>query len=264
MCVCSILNDEYSSSTSKFLSEQHTIDRLHAHNISFVIGEGSDAVCNGQGPMVLNTFATALFVVDQLMQAAASGIEHWYFHSWGYLTETFSVLVYGNRAAPDRFLAQPIYYGLVMFAQATRDYARVVQLNVSSSSNSRVHAYATYDTRGALKVVVVHKDLAATAPARVSFSIPYAGNETVQGELSRLLAPSITSEYNVTLAGQTYDGSVDGFPIGTQTLEQVVGTPTGSGALQFAFSVQPLSAALLQIQLVQPPKPEQLEAVQTD
>ena len=259
--IADILDDAHSSSTSAFLTQHDTIAKLHAHNISFVVGEGSDAVCNGNGPMVLNTFSTALWVVDQLMQAAATGVEHFYFHSWGTETATFSVLVYGNRAAPDRFLVQPIYYGLKMFAMATSSHARVVQLNTTTSTNSHVHAYAALNTNNRLAVVVVHKDLQATQPTNVTFSLPLKQSATAR--LIRLTAPSIDAEYGVMLAGQTYDGSVDGMPVGDWVDEMVTGTMTATG-VQFTFVVQPLEAVMLRMDLNGTDSTQLKEMVQID
>ena len=259
--IADILDDTHASSTSTFLTQHDTIATLAAHNISFVIGEGSDAVCNGEGPMVLNTFSTALWVVDQLFQAAAVGVEHWYFHSWGTDTATFSVIVYGNKAAPDRFLVQPIYYGLRMFAMATAHHTRLIKLATTTSTNSHIHAYAMVDTIHRLNVAVVHKDLSTTQPCNVSFSLPF--KQAVNATLIRLLAPSIDSEYGVTLAGQTYDGSVDGMPMGDWVDETLVGVLTATGTVQFDFVIQPLSAVLLGLSLDSADEPELLKMFAT-
>ena len=60
--------------------------------------------------------------------------------------------------------------------------------------------------------------------------------------LSRLTAPSPTSIFNVTLAGQTFDGSLDGKIIGTPTAETV--TPTQPDC-KFTFTLPSPSAAML-------------------
>ena len=172
------------------------------------------------------------------------------------------MIVYGNEAAPDRFLVQPIYYGLKMFSLGTSHWARIVDLSVVSSTNSHVHAYAALHADSRLSVAVVHKDLNATQPTNVTFSLPL--NSSVEARLIRLMAPSIDSEYGVTLAGQTYDGSKDGKPIGEWMDEVVTGTMTASGQVQFQFVVQPLSAVLLWLRLDEPVEPEMLKMVQTE
>ena len=246
--IADILNDAYSSSTSQFLKQHDTIAMLRQHNISFVVGEGSEAVCNGDGPMVLNTFATALWVVDQLFLAASVGVEHFYFHSWGTDTATFSVLVYGNRAAPDRFLVQPIYYGIKLFGLATANHARIINMTGMESTNRHIHAYAALASgTNELTVTVVHKDLNATGRAYIEFSLPLS--HSTNATLIRLVAPTIESEYNVTLAGQTYDGSVDGSPIGAWKEESVSTVGPTNGTVSFGFYVDPLSAVMVRIMM---------------
>ena len=217
-----ILDDAYATSTAQFLASHHTIQTLSDAGIEFVIGEGSEAVCNGAGPMTLNTFATALWAIHELFEVAAVGVKHWFFHSWGTDTQTFSVLVYGNPAAPTRFLVQPIYYGLRLFAIATANNATMVKTTVTSS-NPHIHAYSTVSNVHTFSLVVLHKDLNATANATISLAFPLSGTAPL-AVLSRLLAPSATAEYNITFAGQTYDGTLDGEPTGRRVDEQVKGS----------------------------------------
>lgn len=60
------------------------------------------------------------------------------------------------------------------------------------------------------------------------------------GILSRLIAPTPESIFNVTLAGQTFDGSLDGKITGTLATETVA-----AHGCKYSFSMPAPSAALL-------------------
>ena len=96
-------------------------------------------------------------------------------------------------------------------------------------------------------VVVVHKDLAAAAAADVSV-LPAAGAAAAPptATLLRLLAAgnNATARFGVSFAGQTFDGSTDGLPLGERVAESV---PLVGG--RYAFSLPPRSAAILEIAL---------------
>ena len=242
-----VLQDQFAASPADLLSSQRTLERLRAAGIEFVVGEGSEAVCNGAGPMALNTFATALWALDELFHVAVIGVRHWHFHSWGNETQTFSVLVYGNDRAPQRFLVQPIYYGLRLFSMATAHHARVLNASVAVS-NPHLHAYATLGLTDVLSVLLLHKDLNATVNASVSIVVPVSSSSLPTASVIRLLAPDARAEYGVTLAGQTYDGSEDGLPSGSWQEETVTAEQVTGGAL-YRLQLSPLSAALMRLQL---------------
>jgi hypothetical protein len=133
-----------------------------------------------------------------------------------------------------------------MFAMATANNATLVKADITSS-NPHIHAWATVSSVHTFSLVVVHKDLNATSNATLSITIPLTGTAPT-ATLMRLLAPSAMSEYNVTLAGQTYDGSVDGEPIGRRVEETVQGT-TVQGGVRYQLTVSPVSAVMLRMQL---------------
>ena len=244
-----VLDDQYATSTAAFVRQHNTVQTLKALGIEFVIGEGSAAVCSGgPGPIVLNVFATALWVVHELFEVASVGVAHFHFHSWGTETATFSVLVYGNPAAPNRFLVQPLYYGMRLFAMATSHNATMVRTALTSA-NSHVHAYAAINSLHVLSVVLLHKDLNATGNATVSITVPVTLSPSAApptATVIRMLAPSALSEYGVTLAGQTYDNSQDGKPLGAYLDERVEGTTVQGGVL-YTVQLSPLSAVLLRL-----------------
>jgi len=78
--------------------------------------------------------------------------------------------------------------------------------------------------------------------------VSLAGGSKVTGQLIRLTAPSVTGEFGVSLAGQTYDNSPDGNPIGNWTEESVAPDVVDGNSL-YSFNVAQLSAIMMQIQL---------------
>ena len=247
--IAEVMNDQYAESTSQFLTQHNTIATLDKAGVEFVVGEGSEAVCNGRGPSVLNVFGTALWAIHQLFEVAAVGVKHWYFHSWGTQTATFSVLVYGNPSAPNTFLVQPIYYGLRLFNMATSHNATMIKTAVTSS-NPHVHAFATINSQNVISIAAVHKDLNATSNCTLTISMPLPSNMAAppDAEVIRLIAPSAMSEYGVSLGGQTYDGSADGMPIGTMAVELVTGTQT-QGGVSYEVHLPAVSAFLMRVKL---------------
>jgi hypothetical protein len=122
-------------------------------------------------------------------------------------------------------------------ANASAPWAAAVQ-----STNPLIKAHALRDASGMTRVVVTHKDLAASVAAAVTVDPGAAGASAAGGALFRLVVAGndASAKSGVSFAGQTFDGSVDGFPVGVQRTEAV---PLVGGA--FSFSLPPRSAALL-------------------
>lgn len=96
-------------------------------------------------------------------------------------------------------------------------------------------AWATLDpTNGSVRVAIINKDQAASGVVRLT--VPGYSS----GTLKRMLAPSFSATKGITFGGQTFDGSLDGKPVGTDTHE-TARAKNGS----FEISVQPTSALVL-------------------
>jgi hypothetical protein len=129
---------------------------------------------------------------------------------------------------------EPIYYGMLMFAQA--DPPGSTLLNVTAPSGP-VKIWATQAPDGQIRVVVINKDLAN--PYTVQLTLP---GDATPATLETLTAPSDTSTTGVQIGGQTFaTGSTTGTLTGTQQLATV--TPTFSHV--YSVTVAPASAALL-------------------
>jgi len=92
-----------------------------------------------------------------------------------------------------------------------------------------------------VRIVVIHKDLQASESATITISM--TGSYESTASLTRLVAPSVTSQFGLNLAGQTFDHSQDGTPLGEKTSDSI--NVNGEG--QFVFTIDPLSVAFLEV-----------------
>ena len=174
------------------------------------------------------------------------GVSQWNFHGGPKAGDHYTPVAFPGlprSTAPD---VRPLFYGMwaatVATANASSSWAAAVQ-----SSNPAIKAHALRDAAGAtLRVVVIHKDLAAAAgdDARVSVALAAGGGPQTATLLRLEAAGNATARAGVTFAGQTFDGSADGRPLGTRVAESV---PLAGGA--YAFALPPRSAAVLEIAL---------------
>src|SRR6266436_3701314 len=95
----------------------------------------------------------------------------------------------------DGLTARPLYYGMLMFAQAPGDLvpARL------DSGGAALAAYAVRAADGALRVVLINKDIRA-ASMRIE-----PGRRFAKGEVSRLVAPALDATAGVRLGGAAVD-----------------------------------------------------------
>ena len=115
--------------------------------------------------------------------------------------------------------------------EATESDGQLLPVSVTTTANVKVWALKGVD--GLVRVVVPNKDEAQSGSVAIRIS------GFASASASQLLAPSLGSKTGVTIAGQTYDGSLDGTlqgPITVQSLKAVNGVftiivPSASAAL---------------------------------
>jgi hypothetical protein len=204
------------------------------------ITEINSVACGGKAG-VSNSFASALWATDVMFNLAQVGVGGVNFHSGtgaSYTPFRFSLRLvrtgtgdsWGGVFIPT---VNPLYYGILLFNQATTNRARLLPINTTTQGNIRV--WATLDAQNVVRVVLLNKDTTLGGKARIQLSSPRN-----TGVLTRLRAPSVNATNGVTLAGQTFDGTVDGLPLGPYTSEQVM-PQNGS----YSLDLPPASAALL-------------------
>jgi Glycosyl hydrolase family 79 C-terminal beta domain len=205
------------------------------------ISEINSVSCGGKAG-VSDSFASALWATDVMFNFAQVGVGGVNFHAGtgaAYTPFRFSVRLV-RTGAGERWGAvfmptvNPLYYGILLFNQATANSARLLPVNTTTQGNIKV--WATLDAQQVVRVVLLNKDTVLGGKARIQLSSPRP-----TGVLTRLRAPSVKATSGVTLAGQTFDGTVNGLPLGPHTSEQVM--PQNSGS--YILDLPPASAALL-------------------
>lgn len=208
------------------------------------VGEGNSASCGGM-PGVSNVFAAALWAIDDLYNLAAVGVRGMNFHGGGSSTQSYSAIVWSG-ATSDQPRVQPLFYGLQFFAMGTRNWPAIVSVQAMKTTNSQVKVHATWDGKRAA-VMLIHKNMTSTEPATVQLMFPApstVGWVWPAAEVRRLEATSVSEEWDLTLAGRTYKGTVDGTMSGQEVVERV--KPTGTTVGVYEVTVQPISAVLLE------------------
>lgn len=145
---------------------------------------------------------------------------------------TFNSSTSGHTTTYTLNAVTPLYYGMLLFQNATQNGARLLPASIDTPANLK--AWATVDASGNRRLVLINKD--EIQNGTVSVSMPGYRQATVL----RLIAPSYQSTSGVKLAGQTFDGSTDGSIQGAQVLETIEGN---NGAFELPMPVT--SAALV-------------------
>jgi hypothetical protein len=213
------------------------IDASHSAGKKLRIGE-MNSLSNGGQPGVSDAFASALWGVDIMFEFAAVGADGVNWHT-GYGDDAYDLFRFSMVSNPatglrDYSLAQvrPLFYGLQLFAEATSSGGRLLPVTLNTRANIKVWALKGED--GKVRIVILNED--QTLPGNVKLTI--AGYST--GTVVRLLAPSLSSETNVTLGGQTYDGSTDGNILGDSSPESI-----SAAAGSFTLIMPGISGALV-------------------
>jgi len=222
------------------------------------IGEMNSILCAGE-PGISDAFEAALWTADVLFEYAAAGVVGVNLHTnnWNALrgwdisgaflfdvpeaqytaSATEVAPPEGNTFTADYQLRKvlPAYYGLWFFTEATSNQGQILPVTLETTANLK--AWATLDSStGDVYVAIINKDQTATGTVRMIVpGYPL-------GRVKRLLAPSFSATEGITFGGQTFDGSTDGNPVGTEQSEDVQSKQNGV----FEIVVAPTSAVLLQ------------------
>lgn len=203
-------------------SVANAIAYAHARHQQLRLTEVNSISCGGNLG-VANSFATALWAPDALLEMVRAGVDgvNWELRP-GTLNAPFN-------AEPDAITALPEMYGLAAFAQMTRRGSFLLGSTVSQPTGSHVKVWAVAFA-GAIRVLVINKGPgAAVANLRLG----------VQGHafLKRLEAPGIGSATGVTFGGQTigpdgrWHGRLRASVLGGQGGDYTVTVPGYSAAM---------------------------------
>ena len=202
------------------LEEMRSIGETY--RLPFRIAEGNSIFNEGQ-PGLSDTFASALWGVEFMFQAAEAGAEGINFHTGN--AKAYTPIGPG----PDgKHVARPLYYGMLMFGEAARDAsllpARLTAMGLNMAT------YATRQAKGAVKVCLINKDLERGARVEIR-----AGRDFEVASLLRLTASSAEAKTGVTLGGAVVDslGRWSSHPVKALSWrsESVVEVPAASAVI---------------------------------
>jgi Glycosyl hydrolase family 79 C-terminal beta domain len=203
------------------------------------VTETNSVACGGRAG-VSNVFASALWGADWLFGLQAAGATGADVHSGSPLYAPFVTRPLGGQYVAS---IKPLYYGMLLFAEATAHRSAPLRAGVTAGEGGRranVKAWAFYDAQQhVVRVAVINKALAARGTVRVR--VPGA---TGAGAVKRLLAPGPAAPAGITWGGQHFAFPTrDGRLIGPRRIERVA----RSGSGDFTFRLPAASAALLTV-----------------
>jgi len=184
------------------------------------IGE-LNSINHGGQDGVSNSFSSALWAMDisfAYAQAGVSGVN--FFTPNNALTHWYSAFDFthtdddGGMRTYNVGHINPLYYGMLMFVRAVQNNAELLPIALTTT-NDHIKAWATIDSGGTIRLVLLNKD--PKASGNVAVSLSGYGNAII----TRLTAPSYKSTTGLTLGGQTFDGTRDGTFQGTPTWESL-------------------------------------------
>ena len=133
-----------------------TVAAAHRHRLLMRVDEMNSMSC-GQGNSAASEFASALWSVDALFEMARVGVDGVNFFSTPRAPAQLFVFDHpGSRAAAS---VQPVYYGLMMFAQAAPPGSRLLQI---SGSSPGLRAWATRTRDGTVRIALINENGAGT------------------------------------------------------------------------------------------------------
>jgi hypothetical protein len=192
------------------------------YGIPFRIEETNSIYLEGQ-PGVSDVFASALWGLELMFRVAEAGGVGVNFHAG----DSKAYTPIGPREG-GRHTARPLYYGMLMFKEATQK-AALVPARLAAPDQDVV-AYATRFADGTLNVCLINKDLEHEAQVRIETRRNFAS-----ASLLRLTAPSAGAKNDITLGGSAVDDFGRWSPRQIETLRwrrnSVVAVPAASAVM---------------------------------
>ncbi len=198
--IANLLADSSSAGVAQGLAPD--VQAAQALGLPLRLDELNTASCEGQAG-VSDSFASALWVLDTLFNLAAGGLSGVNIHT-----------LPGSAYAPFSFTEEhgqwsgqvnPIYYGMLMFAQAFPAGAHLLSV---STPPGPLKVWATQDASGRVRVVLINKD--PSNGSELALQLPAAASDLTE---TWLTAPSLAASSGVTLGGEGF-----GDPTTTGTL----------------------------------------------
>jgi hypothetical protein len=221
--IARVLSERASAGLARALS--NVIGIAHHAGLPFRLTELNSVTCGGRRG-VSNTFATALWAPDALFELLRAGVDGVNVHvRAGRINAAF--VPRGNGLQ-----AQPLLYGMVLFARTLGPGARLVPSRLTAPQAPDLKAW-TVRLPGTFHVLLINK-------GRRAASVLIRIHGTAPALVQRLSAPSVRATVGVELAGQQL--GPDGRWQGRRDSDVVK-----PGKLGYRVTVSGISAALVSI-----------------
>ena len=230
-----LLREDSLTKSVEFL--QPGIDAARKAGLPFRLDEAGSAWGGGVRGFS-DSFAAALWILDFQLSLAKAGLAGINFHGGG--KGHYSAIQDDSddkHPTPTFVRAMPTYYGLLVFQEFIAGGAQLLPVTTSTTANIKL--WAVRDASKRVRVLVLHKDLLAP-PATITLS---PGKATGRVTLKRLEAPAINLSEGLRWAGQTFDDTPDGKPVGEAKIE----TPELHDG-KVKFQIAPASAVLVTVE----------------
>ena len=207
------------------LKVEHISDRA---GLPLWLTEINSVTCGGK-PGVSDTFATALWAPDALMELVQSGVESASVHvRANAINMAFSLTTKG-------MIAHPLFYGMVLFERTLGPGARLIPLHLAAAATRHLKAWAVRLSGGLVHILLLNK---GSRPAGFLMNLPLTGVASVE----RLEAPSVSSTRGVSFAGQHID--TQGVWTGARHVTTLPGTAAGYHIILPRYSAALITARL--------------------
>lgn len=214
-----------------------SVNIAHNAGLPFRMGE-LNSLYNGGLSGVSNTFQSSLWALDTMFEYWNVGVDGVNWQVGSYSGNPYNPFNITSSSSSGKtaytVVVNPLYYGLLLFQQATANRAYLLPVTLKTSANLKT--WATIDTYGCVRILVINKDTSMEGNVSIS-----AGNYS-KATVTRLLAPSYSSTKGITLGGQTFDDSSDGILQGAASTEAY-----SADAGSFSIPIKAVSAMLVQL-----------------
>jgi hypothetical protein len=206
---------------------QPIVQTVSQAGLGLRIAEMNSVSCGGT-PGVSDVFAAGLWGADAMFELASIGAVGVNFHTPSH----YAVFDFDSSGALE---VRGLYYAMLLFSRATAQQGRWLPIVVQSSL--QVRAWGTLGSDGNVRLAIVNEDLQHSATVGVAMA-----QRTAPAMAWRLTASAIDTATDIAFGAETFQGSTDGNPIGSD-----LGDPVGWYSGQYRVTLSAGSAALLVI-----------------
>jgi hypothetical protein len=243
-------SNNFNNYLSKYLSNNYSYDEVangstglapsintsKSKNVPFRLAE-ANSIAGGGSQGISDAFGSALWAMDFMFELAKAGSTGIDIMTTGGSTTYYSPFTYSNSfvASGEKVRVNPIYYGMLFFANATQNNAKIMDITSQSSiseGTNNFKVWATKDANNTLRILVINRGTSLTDVSSKTITLTLPGAK-MPGKKYDLLATggSVTGSIGKTVV------SGASFTIGGQSVSPMDGTLTGTATNTIINSV---------------------------